>query len=309
MSNSLYLDNSATEYASSQGDTTTLENAYPARTEESNALLTPDINTKFKIGDKITATQKAFFEKYGFIHFKNVFTRAETAEIKKELEEAQKQLIADKKTFVNGVPLKYGYGLEGQLLIQRLPFSSTFSKKLSVQVNRKEIKTLLTLVPNSRVGEREKDGVVANHYVNGAKSSFKRMGWHTDALRDIFYLQKVRPMLNVGIHLDDCPSAFGGLRIIPGTHNQGIWNMLFGKPYFINHTPDKNEIAVETEEGDLTIHDGRLWHRAEAPSTKAKGYRRVIYFPIITGPYTPKNDNSSTPLYLRLMKTINPFKK
>lgn len=304
MSNSIYTDQPVSEISSAISD-----NIISNNPTVSNKLLTPDINTKFKIGDHITATQSEFFHKHGFIHFKNVFSKEETQEIKKELQLVQKQLIAEKRTELNGVPLKYGYGLEGELLIQRLPFSSLFSKYLSKQINRKEVQTLLSLVPNSRIGETEKDGVVSNHYVNKENSSFKRMGWHTDALRDIFYLQKVRPMLNVGIHLDDSPAEFGGLRLVPGTHNQSVWGMLFGKPYFVNHTPDKNEIAVETEEGDLTIHDGRLWHRAEAPSAKAKGYRRVIYFPIITGPFKPKNEQSSKPFYLNFMKTINPFKK
>ena len=270
-------------------------------------LLQVDINTKFKLGDKITAEQKAFFDKYGFIHFKNVFTKEEIAEIKNELRNAQQRLIAEKRTKVNGVPLKFGYDLDDKLIVQRLPFSNLFSPVIARQINRPELKTLLSLVKDSRVGEIEKDGVVANHYVNKPNSTFKSMGWHTDGLRDIFYLQKPKPMLNVGIHLDDNPKHFGGLRIIPGTHTQSIFGMLFRKKYFISNKPDKNEIAVETEEGDLTIHDGRLWHRAEAPAVSARGERRVIYFPIISGKYQPKNENSSTPAYLRLMKNINPF--
>lgn len=267
-----------------------------------------DVNTKFKLGNAITAEQKAFFDKYGFIHFKNVFHKDDIQKIKTELKEAHQQIISEEKLKINGVPLKYGYGLDGNLLIQRLPFSSRYSATLKKLVNGEAVKKLLAVFPNSRIGENEKDGVVSNHYVNKGGSNFKGMGWHTDGLRDIFYLQKPKPMLNVGIHLDDSPAKFGGLRLIPGTHNQSIWGMLFAKPYFVNHTPDANEIAVETEEGDLTIHDGRLWHRAQAPQAGAKGERRVIYFPILTGKYQPKTEESKTPFYLRFMKNTNPFK-
>jgi phytanoyl-CoA hydroxylase len=271
--------------------------------------LVPKVNTKFKLGDSISQQQKAFFDHYGFLHFKNVFEKADIQTIKKELKAAHLKLINQQKTQINGVPLKFGYGLDSELLIQRLPFSSNHSLTLQKLVRSEAIQKLLSVFPNSRIGENEKDGVVANHYVNKVGSTFKGMGWHTDSLRDIFYFQQPKPMLNVGIHLDDSPAYFGGLRLVPGTHKQNIWNALFYKPYFINHTPDKNEIAVETEEGDLTIHDGRLWHRAQAPTAGAKGERRVIYFPILTGKLQLKNENSPTPIYLKLMKNIKPFKK
>jgi hypothetical protein len=276
--------------------------------DEVKATWPSDIATKFHLSDKISQEQEAFFGKYGFIHFKNVFTKSEVQKIKMEQDRVRAELIAQKQLKINGVPLKFGYGLNGELLIQRLPFSSKFSTYLSQQVNRPEIQTLLSLVKNGRIGEGEKDGVVSNHYVNKGGSNFKGMGWHTDGLRDIFYLQKPKLMLNVGIHLDDSPAHYGGLRLIPGTHTQSIFSTIFSKPYFVNHTPDKREIAVETEEGDLTIHDGRLWHRAQAPNPNAKGERRVIYFPILSGKIQLKDENSKTPPYLRLMKNINPFK-
>jgi len=36
-------------------------------------------------------------------------------------------------------------------------------------------------------------------------------------------------MLNVGVHLDNCPSTNGGLRVLPGTQNQSVLKLLFGK--------------------------------------------------------------------------------
>ncbi len=306
---SLYTENSYTESTDTLSTSNSVSENISTITPSFESIVAVDVTTKFRLSAKITHEQKAFFDKYGFIHFKNVFTKDEIKKIKSELDRVRQQLIDEQRLKINGVPLKFGYGLEGQLLIQRLPFASKFSPYISQQVNRPEIQTLLSLVENSRIGEGEKDGVVSNHYVNKGGSNFKGMGWHTDGLRDIFYLQKPKPMLNVGIHLDDSPAHYGGLRIIPGTHNQSIWSMIFRKPYFINHTPDKNEIAVETEEGDLTIHDGRLWHRAQAPNPNARGERRVIYFPIITGKSQVKDENSSTPVYLKLMKNINPFKK
>jgi ectoine hydroxylase-related dioxygenase (phytanoyl-CoA dioxygenase family) len=77
--------------------------------------------------------------------------------------------------------------------------------------------------------------------------------------------------------------------------------MCFGKPYFVSHADDPDEVCVETEPGDLTVHDGRLWHRvARSRHEGAASLRRSMYLPYLSGPYEPKSDASPTPLYHRL---------
>jgi hypothetical protein len=76
--------------------------------------------------------------------------------------------------------------------------------------------------------------------------------------------------------------------------------MLFRKAHFINNEVDSEEVAVIPKAGDLTIHDGRLWHRvAKSSVIGEESRRRVIYIPIVTGKYEPKNENSPTQLYQR----------
>jgi ectoine hydroxylase-related dioxygenase (phytanoyl-CoA dioxygenase family) len=131
------------------------------------------------------------------------------------------------------------------------------------------------------------------------------MGWHTDSPRDIFLGQRIRPMLNIGIHLDDCPIENGGLRLIAGSHKQGTLRMLFGKRYFVDNTPDPRETGLDIHLGDLSVHNGRIWHRVQqSPNFGEKSRRRVMYIPIITGKYIPRNEQSKTPLYHRIMRKI-----
>jgi ectoine hydroxylase-related dioxygenase (phytanoyl-CoA dioxygenase family) len=112
-------------------------------------------------------------------------------------------------------------------------------------------------------------------------------------------------MLNVGIHLSTLKPENGGLRLIPGTHRQSLYNLLFRKKYFLDNRPDKNEWAVVPEAGDLTVHDGRLWHRvAQSTVVGEASRRRVIYIPVIAGKYEPKHANSPTALYQRLGKLV-----
>jgi hypothetical protein len=77
--------------------------------------------------------------------------------------------------------------------------------------------------------------------------------------------------------------------------------MCLRKPYFVSHQPDAGEFAVVTQPGDLTVHDGRLWHRvARSQYSGAASLRRSMYVPYLTGPYEPKGERSKTPAYHHL---------
>jgi phytanoyl-CoA hydroxylase len=107
-------------------------------------------------------------------------------------------------------------------------------------------------------------------------------------------------MLNVGLHLDDCPFENGGLRVLPGTHKQNVLKLLFGKKYFIDNNDDSREVGFDMHAGDLSVHDGRLWHRVkQSPKFGEESRRRVMYVPLVTGKYKPKDENSKTPFYHR----------
>jgi ectoine hydroxylase-related dioxygenase (phytanoyl-CoA dioxygenase family) len=270
----------------------------------------PRINFEYKtftFGSELTQEQKDYFAKYGVIQFKK-FIEPETAlTFISELNKIEKQWLEEGVEKINGTPLKFGKNEKGEPMIQRMCFTNQYSPVLNEFLHDPRFKTILQfLAPyEGRVGEDEKDGLVFNHYINQPNSKFSQMGWHTDSPRDLFLGQKIQPMLNVGIHLDDCPSSNGGLRVIPGTQNQSVLKLLFGKKQFIDHKPDPREVGFEIERGDLTIHDGRLWHRVEvSPNFGEKSRRRVMYVPVITGKYMPKSANSKTPFYHRFSKVI-----
>ena len=260
--------------------------------------MNPDY-TRFTLSESITKSQKRFFDEFGFIHFENfINTDAANSLINASIE-VQKKWIANNIQKVNGVPIKYGVDLSGEQIVQRFAFINQHHPVLAELLLDPRFKTILGLVgPEARLGDKEKDGMVFNHYVNGPKSKFTKMGWHVDGLRDVFYGKKLNPMLNAGIHLSNLRPENGGLRIIPGTHKQGITSVLFKKAHFLDNKPDPNELAVIPKAGDLTIHDGRLWHRVAKSAIEGEASRRrVIYIPIIAGKFQPKNETSATPLY------------
>jgi len=257
----------------------------------------------FSLDEKLQNEQISFFRKNGFIQFRNFVDKNTVALLLQEIEGVQQFLIKNNISKVNGIPLKFGRDEDNQPFIQRLAFTSQYSKTLSNFLNQQKFKTLLPLLApyDGRIGEHEKDGLVVNHYVNTASSQFNKLGWHTDSPRDLFLGSRIMPMLNVGLHLDDCAFDNGGLRVIPGTHQQNIFRLLFRKIYFIDNNPDKNEVGFDIQAGDLTVHDGRLWHRVQQSSlTGEASRRRVMYIPIITGSYVPKHANCATPFYHKL---------
>jgi ectoine hydroxylase-related dioxygenase (phytanoyl-CoA dioxygenase family) len=257
---------------------------------------------RFTLGSTLTQEQKDFFDKYGFLHFTGVVPKENVAEMLRESERIQQEWIAEGRKMVNGVPIKYGKDVDGKTIVQRFAFLNKFGAIFENFMRDSRLKSLFDLIgePDSRVGEDEKDGLVFNHYVNTENSNFSQLGWHTDALRDIFYGNKVMPMLNVGLHFDKSSPENGGLRLLPGTHNKGIATLLFRKVYYLSNKEDKKEIGLSVEPGDLTVHDGRLWHRvAQSPFVGERSRRRVMYIPIICGKFQPRNEQSKPLFYQR----------
>jgi len=261
----------------------------------------------FTLGEKLTPEQLSFFDKNGVIVFRDFINKNTVEDLLKEINTLQQTWISEGREKVNGTPLKFGKDENDQKIIQRLCFSSLHNHVLHEFLQDPRFQALPELVApyEGRIGENEKDGLVVNQYIRTPDSSFSQMGWHTDSPRDIFLGQRIMPMLNVGIHLDDCPAENGGLRFLTGTHKQGILKLLFAKKYFVDNNEDPRETGLDIQAGDLTIHDGRLWHRVQqSPYTGLKSKRRVMYIPIITGKCILKHEKSKTPFYHHFISKV-----
>ncbi len=276
----------------------------PTADEEAQALALP-LNTRFQLGTHITGVQRAFLEEHGFLVFAQVAKESEVATILAEIDSLQERWLREARQEVHGIPIYVGRDEHDQPFIQRFAFTSLHSDYLYRFVRDSRFEPIRTLIGDgARVGDEEKDGLVFNRNLNVPGSAYPRLGWHTDGLRDLFLNRAIPgPMLNVGMHFDRIHQEDGGLRLIPGSHRQGFWDMLTRKPYFVTHAPDPDEIAVETEPGDLTVHDGRMWHRVErSPYQGRRSLRRTMYVPYLTDEYAPTDEDSKTPFWHRLAK-------
>ncbi len=270
-------------------------------------MLTPLNDTSSRLTHVLTPDQLDFFNRNGFLHLKQFVDRPMVQTFLAEIQRVEARWLAENIDTINGTPLKFGHDENGQRIVQRFAFTSLFSPILQAFLNDERIQALTALLApyEGRISPEEKDGLVVNHFVRTPDSNFSRMGWHTDSPRDLFLGHRIRPMLNVGLHLDDCPQQNGGLRVLPSTHRQSTLLTLFRKRQFIDHRPDRREVGFDIEAGDLTIHNGSLWHRVEqSPYVGAASRRRVMYIPIITGDYQPKQATSKTPFYHRLASYV-----
>ena len=207
----------------------------------------------YELGTKLTEEQLEFFDRNGVIIFRNFITPEQVQQIIAETQRIEKEWLDAGFDKMNGIPLKFGKDEHGNKTIQRLCFLSQHSNVLKTYLADTRLQTLVDLVKpfEGRIGEDEKDGLVLNNYVRTEESAFSQMGWHTDSPRDLFLGQRIMPMLNVGIHLDTVPFENGGLRILPGTHKQGMMRLLFGKKYFIDHKPDRREVGFDISAGEV----------------------------------------------------------
>lgn len=264
------------------------------------------INASSTLGERLTPEQQQAFARDGFLHFRGFLPAHAVQTLLKAVEELNHRWVEGNVRMMNGTPIKYGRDVDGRTIIQRFCFASQHHPVLEELLRDPRFNALLTLVGgDARLGTHEKDGLVINHYVNTETSNFTQMGWHTDALRDIFLGRRIGPMLNVGIHLDDQDPRNGGLRLLPGTHRQGLGGMLFRKRHFKDTNPDPDEVAFDIKAGDVTVHDGRLWHRVERSRLVGEASRRrVMYVPIVNGPYAPKTSKSRTPFYHRFQHLV-----
>jgi ectoine hydroxylase-related dioxygenase (phytanoyl-CoA dioxygenase family) len=260
----------------------------------------------FTLGDEVTQEQRSFFDTHGFIRFGSVASHEEVDLLLEALSALETSFIAEERKTVLGTPLKWGTKDDGSQFVQRFAFTSHFNETISSFVNDPRFEPVRRFIgAEARLGEVEKDGVVVNHWINTEGSRYRQLGWHTDGLRDLFWLKLPGPMLNVGLYLDDSPIEKGGVRVLPGTHKQGLLPMIFSKVYFLDNRPDKREVAITAKKGDLTIHDGRLWHRtARASVAGDASRRRNMYMPFIEGPYQPRTAATKTPFYHRLQGLV-----
>ena len=132
-----------------------------------------DCQEKFIFKDGINQAHLDFYEKYGFIHFKEFFTATQIKNTLEAIESLQNDWISKGLEKVNGIPIKYGKDENGKKVIHRFAFASLHNEYLHNFIQDPRIDALKYFIGSeSRIAENEKDGLVINHYVNTGESNY-----------------------------------------------------------------------------------------------------------------------------------------
>ncbi len=192
----------------------------------------------------LTEQQRAHFDTFGFVIFKQLFTPAETAEITRNFDD----VMAEQR---NGEPFP---GDRRQMI-------------LSLVEQRDELARLLE---DDRIYGIAED-VVGPNFVWIAGDGNLYVGdtqWHPDAGK--------YPIIKVAFYLDPVREDSGCLRVIPGSHKEPLHSDLkvmtrhretppvypFGaKPEDIPAFP------LESDPGDVVMFNQNLWHSSFGGST------------------------------------------
>jgi ectoine hydroxylase-related dioxygenase (phytanoyl-CoA dioxygenase family) len=242
-----------------------------------------------------------FLNEYGFIHFKGFISAERMHEIATEYANVFDLVNEGIKSSDNQDYVVTG--LEDNKQVQRIPFLTKHSPFFqSLITNEIHPKIQALGFQNHRIGFEEKNGVVATRY-NTQKGSWSKMGWHTDIGNSPYYVKNKMHYFNVGLHLDDSDQETGCLKVLPKTHKQSVFSLYTKKAAFLDHRKDPSEISIETEPGDLTVHDGRLWHRVSDVSKQ----RRVLYFNLLKGKKASSKATYETPTYMKIFMPIKRF--
>ena len=113
-----------------------------------------DLKQTFVLGNYLTHEQRAFFDKYGFIHFTNYFRPDQVQASLRAMEEVEREWIRNNVTKVNGIPIKYGVDENGNTIVQRFAFASLSSPALHEFLADPRLLALRGFVGNDcRIGE------------------------------------------------------------------------------------------------------------------------------------------------------------
>ena len=122
--------------------------------------------------------------------------------------------------------------------------------------------------------------------INKIPGTYSHLSWHQDAYH--FQGYNSEPYITAWIALTHSNVANGCMRVIPGSHHQGIvphlpfsddTNMLKNRGVEVKISPSVNEIRdIVLKPGEMSLHDGRLIHQSNPNQTMEKRIGFIVRF-------------------------------
>jgi phytanoyl-CoA hydroxylase len=202
----------------------------------------------FRFSGSVTEEQRAFYDRHGFVVYRNVFDADDVELINSDA----RRLEAD--TLAGLIPAEHrdvvlipSQNEQGQTSLQRLPYFTLHCQKTRELVEQRGLDALgpgLLGRPTWRF-EDSIDGAVWQ-MKRRKNSSYNALDWHLDFPHD----HPVSPLVNVGIYLNAATTQNGCLVVVPGSHR------------FPAGRIESVGLPVTVEAGDVICHANNILHHS-----------------------------------------------
>jgi ectoine hydroxylase-related dioxygenase (phytanoyl-CoA dioxygenase family) len=216
--------------------------------------------------DEVAAACAAFAQR-GFVVLRGLYADDELGELRNELEDLQRKLVAgelpescgtvildDPDAVIDGEPFAH-------YVCEITPVSARARAAVLHPVVVDAVQRLLGR--NAWLLEDDRFGVVYQDARPGDGSGYSRIGWHSDAQSgpNLDWW----PSVAFTIHLDPTSPQNGFLRVVPGSHRGGTAGM---PPGFEKVA---GEVGIYCDRGDVLLHHSDLWHSAARATDDGDG--------------------------------------
>ncbi len=202
----------------------------------------------FRFSGSVTDEQRAFYDRHGFVVYRNVFDSDDIEVIKADAE----RLEAD--TLAGNIPAEHhdvvlvpSHDEHGKASLHRLPYFTLYCPRTRELVEQRGLDALgpgLLGRPTWRF-EDSIDGAVWQ-MKRRKHSSYSALDWHLDFPHD----HPVSPLVNVGIYLDAATTQNGCLVVVPGSHRFPACRI------------EPLGLPVVVDAGDVICHANNIFHHS-----------------------------------------------
>jgi hypothetical protein len=222
--------------------------------------LPPDLARSFTLDDD---GWPAFFEQTGFVHLRDVFTRPEIGVVADEVE----RLVAGARP--GDGRSWWATRADGDEVCCRVTYTTLASRPIAALGDDPRVRRLAGLGPPGLVPTLDcLDGFAAVLKQPEVVEGLADLPWHQDC--GLGGHPVICPGIQIGIQLDAATAASGQLHFLAGSQAS------YCHPLRPGDETTLPVAAVDTEPGDVTVHDPHVLHAAPPPTGSGPG-RRVVY--------------------------------
>ena len=207
---------------------------------------------------------REFFRTMGYLHVRGVFSGDEVAFLGEEVERARA-----------GTTPGDGFSWwsetsTGKQVVTRINHVERFSPALGEFAHDERLAWFARLAGDDlRVADDRLDGPMVFIKNADVVKGNGNLVWHVDD--GIGGHPVMCPLIQAGVQLDAANAANGQLFLLAGSHRYAKHWIAWGEE------ADLPVVALDTEPGDLTLHDGDTMHSTPAPTSPDAG-RRALYY-------------------------------